>query len=467
MNNNKQQLQQQASKQAHMSGGSSSNTSRNAATRLALLQRDLHDCGFDIVVPFHPQWYNDCLDADERFQHLLRLPSNSNSNTAEEEEEVEAFLIGNTKHLWSFFKAWWLREQQQNVEDDSQQQQPQQQQREKPHLQQQEPSKTPLVASSPQENDASSPLSPPRSRKKNQHPLDSYCQECIEQCVEKHFHQQTLQQPRRQLNSNGIRCKDDDIGKNAECNEQCTSSSSSLSYRIYWSCTFAPDQMVSMQHVAMVSGFAYFDPWTNLCVHPVYGTWHAYRAVAVVLQSKSTPSRCIQENDIRNNANSGANLKRRVPPPPPPRVPCLLSTAEQECARVALARAIGLCTSTSIINSSADSMNSSRSGNTAKKKACFDLLLHGQQDKKKKKVHKNDVKQQDDGGCTGVKSPNGTNKIQRHDDDDKNDDNDYFLSICQAWIDLRDCVQTGKEQYRYDSDQLMYHFTKDKRYLRD
>jgi hypothetical protein len=40
-----------------------------------------------------------------------------------------------------------------------------------------------------------------------------------------------------------------------------------------------------------------------------------------------------------------------------------------------------------------------------------------------------------------------------------------MLTVCEAWIAMRDCIETGKAQYRYDSEQLLYHYTKDKKYL--
>lgn len=36
--------------------------------------------------------------------------------------------------------------------------------------------------------------------------------------------------------------------------------------------------------------------------------------------------------------------------------------------------------------------------------------------------------------------------------------------LCLPWIAMRDCVQTGKE-YRFGHQQLMYHYTKDPKYL--
>lgn len=60
------------------------------------LERDLHDNGFDIFHPFHPKWYNESLERDNLQQQLVCLP-----------ETGTGYLIGNTKHLWPFFKAWY------------------------------------------------------------------------------------------------------------------------------------------------------------------------------------------------------------------------------------------------------------------------------------------------------------------------------------------------------------------------
>jgi hypothetical protein len=41
------------------------------------------------------------------------------------------------------------------------------------------------------------------------------------------------------------------------------------------------------------------------------------------------------------------------------------------------------------------------------------------------------------------------------------------ISICQAWIAMRDTVERGKAEYRFDDEQLLYHYTKDVQYLKD
>mmetsp|Transcript_70 Transcript_70/g.136 ORF Transcript_70/g.136 Transcript_70/m.136 type:complete len:258 (+) Transcript_70:194-967(+) len=173
-----------------------------------------------------------------------------------------------------------------------------------------------------------------------ENPLDTYCRECIRHSLGKHF----------------------EISR----------------FSVYSSAETSPDKLVSMQRVAMESGFAHHDPTTQLTVHHLYGPWNAYRAVVILHEDSDA-----------------------VDTQPPPRSPCLLTPQEHECARKAMEYALEV----------------SDVGNLCRQ-------LHG-----------------------------GSNK-----DPD-------MLTVCEAWIAMRDCIETGKAQYRYDSDQLLYHYTKDKKYL--
>ena len=56
-------------------------------------------------------------------------------------------------------------------------------------------------------------------------------------------------------------------------------------------------------------------------------------------------------------------------------------------------------------------------------------------------------------------------EVDNNDNSQQQQQQHNFLSMSQAWIDLRDCVRIGKDEYRYEYDQLMYHVTKDQRYL--
>lgn len=79
-----------------------------------------------------------------------------------------------------------------------------------------------------------------------------------------------------------------------------------------------------MQRVAVVAGFAYHDRNTQLTIHPLYGCWHAYRAVVVVFGE--------------DEAMGGIPL----PPPPPQRMRKLITESQENLAKDAMEYALGL-----------------------------------------------------------------------------------------------------------------------------
>lgn len=54
---------------------------------------DLRDNGFDICHPFQTEWYNEWIEQEQ--VGLSKLCSGT-----------KAYLVGNTKHMWAFFKRW-------------------------------------------------------------------------------------------------------------------------------------------------------------------------------------------------------------------------------------------------------------------------------------------------------------------------------------------------------------------------
>lgn len=232
------------------------------------LKEDLYAVGFDIFHPFDPSLYNRCIETENL--PLEPLP----------EAQMVAYLIGNTKLIWPFFREWY------------------------------------------------------RSHGTDSDPFDTFCQKTLERIF-----QRNLQ------------------GKE---------------YHVYWSFESSPEKLVSMQRVASVSGLSFLDTKSHLSIHPVYGTWHSFRAVVVVKAE-------------------GPNL------PTPTPAPCLLTPQEQEKAKVAMFHALEV---------------------SDKDRLCDQL--HG-------------------------KGPSE--------------------QVAAAWIELRDCVSVGKE-FRFDEDQLWYHYTKDTKFLR-
>lgn len=178
------------------------------------------------------------------------------------------------------------------------------------------------------------------SDEKPEHPIDTYCRTTVSEVVKRH----------------------------SQNNKQ--------TYHLYWSDTYGTAELVSMPQVASVSAAAYIEPQTHLAVHPKYGTWISYRAVAVFFREDDTST-------------------QKLCPRPPALLASPLSQEEQIAAKNALERALEL--------SNLDDLRN--------------RLLESYQ-------------------------------------------------VAEAWIAMRDAVELGKE-YRFDTDQLFYHYTKDPKYLED
>lgn len=182
------------------------------------------------------------------------------------------------------------------------------------------------------------------SKNKIDNPLDTYCQTKIEDILSAHF-------------------------------------PSSFSYQVYWSSESSADKLVSMQRAASSSGLSYLDSRSHLTIHPVYGTWHSFRAVVVVTSKDTT---------IFGSRSINISI---------PALPSFLLTPQEEQeAQLALFQALQL---------------------SDQNRLCEQL--HG-------------------------KGPSE--------------------QVAAAWIAVRDCISRGKE-YRFDHNQLWYHYTKDTKFLRE
>ena len=241
---------------------------------------------------------------------------------------------------------------------------------------------------------------------------------------------------------------------NTCCNKQRSSSSEIVSYELFWSSgnrskyyqchehmdqssayasTITPpaatDQyhcfeskddsfLVSMQRVAKVTGKYWHDEkGTKLCVHPEFGTWKAFRAV-VVFQS-------------RRDAENGQNHVIPIPPPPP-YCTCPVATEEINAAKTVMEYAIKVSSGSSNIDyGTATAVGDGDGGDDGGDK---------DQDRLCKYLH-NTVTP----GSDWTKVP----------------------SSMRPWIQLRDCITIGRDDYRYSDPQLLYHYTKDPDILRN
>jgi len=212
------------------------------------------------------------------------------------------------------------------------------------------------------------------SCKISNNPLDTYSQICIDDILKAHF----------------------------------PPSSSSL-YQVYWSCESCADRMVSMQRVASCSGLSYLDSKSHLVIHPVYGTWHSFRAVVVIVAENTSTEQTMgaANRGSATGIHSSSIIPCTSPPltPTPILIPRLSTPMEEREAKAALNRALKLSTCAD----DDDGENSNR--------LCEQLHGRGPSEQ-----------------------------------------------IAAAWIDVRDCISRGKE-YRFDHYQLWYHYTKDAKYL--
>ena len=87
---------------------------------------------------------------------------------------------------------------------------------------------------------------------------------------------------------------------------------------VYWT-SESGSRLVSMQRVAVCSALCYHDSETQLAIHPTFGAWCAFRAVLVLDAAPSA-----------HGVSAAA----------PPRLDCLLTDADKQAARAAMAEAL-------------------------------------------------------------------------------------------------------------------------------
>jgi len=214
--------------------------------------------------------------------------------------------------------------------------------------------------------------------------------------------------------------------------EDSSSSSSDTNRMLYWSSDLDPARMVSMARIASCTGFSYLDPHTHLSVHPTFGTWHSYRAVLLLPEEF--------ESSV-------------LPPPPPTVLPNPLSPLDRRAAQDAFDTALD--TSMKNRNKSKTKMTAlATSGKTRGETATSATTT-----------------------TTSREEPSGIGKEARSElseelgrgnyknDGQEANSNLRKLKVATAWIFLRDAISIGRETYRFDENQLWYHYTKDSRYL--
>lgn len=90
----------------------------------------------------------------------------------------------------------------------------------------------------------------------------------------------------------------------------------SVKHDIFWAADFSPERLVDMNRASLVSGMCHFSDEMFLSIHPMFGSWVAFRAVVVL----DLPASHLGE--------------------PPAHLPPLLSRDEETAARAAFAEAM-------------------------------------------------------------------------------------------------------------------------------
>jgi len=309
-----------------------------------LLKENLFKSGFDICHgPFSPKLYNDLLSKEGLLESgvLCKLPeeiietytntnTNTNSNSNSNNRKTKAYLIGNTKHLWPIFLQWLDNENKKTKENEIKTEEKrllllmQQQQQKKDDDEERhgrgymstddeitkikcddngnDNDKTIVNATVPVDDDG-------KEKEKNElgndnahgnadeilisDPLDTYEQTEIEKVVKEVLLLYSSTRNNHTDNDNGDTDIDIDIDhknhdtKTKDNNENDNSNNnnllSSFYYDLYWSSDLHPSRLISMARIASCTGYSYLDNTTHLNIHPLYGTWHSYRAVLLVV----------------------------------------------------------------------------------------------------------------------------------------------------------------------------------------
>lgn len=157
--------------------------------------------------------------------------------------------------------------------------------------------------------------------------------------------------------------------------------------------------LVSMQRAAKVTGKYWHDEeGTKLCVHPQFGTWKAFRAVVVFHKILK------------------ADEPEPLIPKAPPLCPCPVAAEEIQKAKEVMDYALKMSA-----HAGGGDNNTGYGGSGQQNDLC--TYLHN-----------------------SVTSGSDWSKVS---------------PTMRPWLQLRDCISVGRDDYKYCDNQLLYHYTKD------
>ncbi|OEU11746.1 hypothetical protein FRACYDRAFT_244869 [Fragilariopsis cylindrus CCMP1102] len=206
-------------------------------------------------------------------------------------------------------------------------------------------------------------------------------------------------------------------------------------YDLYYSSVYTnPVRLISMGRIASYAGFSYLDDETHLNIHPEYGTWHSYRAVLLVAVDEE------DDDDDDNNSNDDANKNIALSLS----LSSLISEEEAIASKLAFDNALQISSAIGISNEEED-----------------DVGLIGTA----KEVDVDAIKDQ---LCEELgEGKYNTNTDADNGNDSRRNKNNRKEEIPLAWMKLRDSISIGRQKYKYDNNQLLYHYTKDTKCLID
>mmetsp|Transcript_6704 Transcript_6704/g.9946 ORF Transcript_6704/g.9946 Transcript_6704/m.9946 type:complete len:411 (+) Transcript_6704:49-1281(+) len=393
------------------------------------LRKKCSEAGFDLCEHIHTRWYNDLIETEGHVERgtLSKLPEPAPTLCENDDEDINeidgsivrynAVLIGNTKTIWPKFINWLEIKYHEHLK--------------KNHQQAKDCEEIAL------------------NQIVDEHPFDTFVSESLQDvlkcsCGSATTFVQTQQQHPQQSNgatatsspacssyeifwSNGKR---DKISMNETCTtttrekydekkepSSCTSTSGSSSF------------LVSMQRMAKLSGkYWQDDEGTKLCVHPLFGTWTAFRAVVVFYTNNDDSSLHHDMNIVVPN----------VPPP----CPCPVIQEDIELAKKVMKFALAQSSANNSSNVAGDNGDSNNDT----------IALMSYSD--------SNTTRSAGSGSQALLCQYLHNTVTRGSEWSK-----VPMSM-RPWIQLRDCISVGRDVYKYEDDQLLYHYTKDPDILR-
>ena len=354
------------------------------------LEQKVQSSGFELIHPVQTAWYNRAIRNEGLVESgaLKALPEPPPSLHGDDGKRsfppaYNAVLIGNTKTVWPSFVSWLAA----RVEEE-----------ERRH-----------VCGSGDITGTSSDFDPAVEDVLRSSPFDTYCEEALSQSIQEAATGDASEVTSYELFwSNGKRQKfstqihrpsSSDRQSSPGGNHNVASAAAKRQYHCF-DCN-QDSFLVSMQRVANLTGQYWHDEdGTKLCVHPVYGTWTAFRVLVVFTSA-----------DRNISGNNGDTI-----PPPPPSCPCPVPEQELKEARAIFDYALEMNLS--------DRGSGGNYGATSDKSwAELCTLLHS-------KV------------CQGSVW-------------------DEVPESMKPWIELRNAIGVGRSDWKYDDAQLLYHYTKD------